>query len=90
MCRVIRPRFFAEDSVEPFDLGVFLHAGIDPTAKRCLLIKSRQNFRAGFEPIAAHIELLAGPGVASSDYGLFPFRHVPQPLYPLDVDARRS
>ena len=76
--------------VEPFDLGVFLHAGIEPTAKRYLLIKSRQNFRAGFAPIAAHTVFLAGPGVASSDYGLFQFRHVPRPLYPLDLDTERS
>ena len=75
--------------VEPFDLGVFRHAGIEPTAKRYLLIKSRQNFRAGFAPIAAHTVFLAGPGVASSDYGLFPFRQVPRPLYPLDLNAAR-
>ena len=76
--------------VEPFDLGVFRHAGIEPTAKRYLLIKSRQNFRAGFEPIAAQVVLLAGPGVASSDYGMFVFQHVPRPLYPLDLDATRG
>ena len=76
--------------VEPFDLGVFRHAGIEPTAKRFLLIKSRQNFRAGFAPIAAEIVLLSGPGVASSDYALFPFQHVPRPLYPLDLDATRA
>jgi len=38
---------------EPFDLGCFTHCGIDPTRKRYVLIKSRQHFRAGFEPIAA-------------------------------------
>jgi microcystin degradation protein MlrC len=67
-------------------LGVFRHAGIEPTAKRYLLIKSRQHFRAGFEPIAKHIVLLSGPGVTSSDYSLFDFRAVPRPLYPLDPD----
>ena len=75
------------ERVEPFDLGVFRHAGIEPTAKRYILLKSRQNFRAGFEPIAAHIVLLAGPGVASSDYDLFSFEQVPRPLYPLNLDT---
>lgn len=75
--------------VEPFDLGVFRHAGIEPTEKHYLLIKSRQNFRAGFEPIAAHTVFLAGPGVASSDYSLFRFANVPRPLYPLDLEATR-
>lgn len=73
--------------MEPFDLGVFRHAGIEPTSKRYLLIKSRQHFRAGFEPIARHIVLLSGPGVTSSDYSLFRFRRVPRPLYPLDRAA---
>ncbi|MBT1517150.1 M81 family metallopeptidase [Bradyrhizobium sp. SRL28] len=72
---------------EPFDLRVFRHAGIEPTAKRYLLIKSRQHFRAGFEPIAKHIVLLSGPGVTSSDYSLFRFGRVPRPLYPLDTTA---
>src|SRR5258705_884903 len=30
------------------------HCGIDPRRKRYVLIKSRQHFRAGFEPIARH------------------------------------
>lgn len=72
------------ERMEAFDLGVFRHAGIEPTAKRYVLIKSRQHFRAGFEPIAKHIVLLSGPGVTSSDYGLFRFDKVPRPLYPLD------
>lgn len=75
------------ERMEAFDLGVFRHAGIEPTAKRYLLIKSRQHFRAGFEPIAKHIVLLSGPGVTSSDYSLFKFERVPRPLYPLDVTA---
>ena len=74
------------ERMEAFDLGVFRHAGIEPTSKRYLLIKSRQHFRAGFEPIAEHIVLLSGPGVTSSDYGLFKFINVPRPLYPLDRD----
>ena len=72
--------------MEPFDLGVFRHAGIEPTAKRYLLIKSRQHFRAGFGPIARHVVLVSGPGVTSSDYGLFQWTKVPRPLYPLDPD----
>ena len=72
--------------MEAFDLGVYRHAGIEPTAKRYILLKSRQHFRAGFEPIARHVVLLSGPGVTSSGYGLFGFTKVPRPLYPLDPD----
>ena len=74
---------------EPYDLGYLTHAGIDPLQKRYIVVKSRQHFRAGFEPIAKHILLAAGPGVCSSDYGLFPFQFLKRPIYPLD-DLTRS
>jgi microcystin degradation protein MlrC len=69
---------------EPFDLGVFTHCGIDPRRKRYVLIKSRQHFRAGFEPIARHIVLCDGDGVTSSDLRLFTYKNRPRPLYPFE------
>jgi len=69
---------------EPFDLGVFTHCGIDPRRKRYVLIKSRQHFRAGFEPIARHIVMCDGDGCTSSDLKLFTYRNRPRPLYPFD------
>ncbi len=81
--------FVSERTQEPFDTGVFTHAGIDLARTRYILIKSRQHFRAGFEPIARHIVLVAGPGVCSSDYAQFPFRQIPRPIYPLDADMAR-
>ena len=76
----------AEGRSEPFDLGVFTHCGIDPRRKRYVLIKSRQHFRAGFEPIARHIVLCDGDGVTSSDLRLFSYRKRRRPLYPFEVD----
>ncbi|WP_444633575.1 M81 family metallopeptidase [Cupriavidus oxalaticus] len=73
-----------EQPQEPFDTGVFTHAGIDLSRRKYVLIKSRQHFRAGFEPIAKEIVLVAGPGVCSSDYSQFPFRNLRRPIYPLD------
>ncbi|MEO6321386.1 MAG: M81 family metallopeptidase [Polaromonas sp.] len=77
-----------EKPQEPFDTGVFTHAGIDLARKKYILIKSRQHFRAGFGPIARHIVLVAGPGVCSSDYSLFPFKNLARPIYPLEPDTR--
>ncbi|MGX6566418.1 M81 family metallopeptidase [Cupriavidus necator] len=74
-----------EKPQEPFDTGVFTHAGIDLSRRRYILIKSRQHFRAGFEPIASEIVLVAGPGVCSSDYSQFPFRNLRRPIYPLEA-----
>lgn len=74
----------SEGRAEPSDLGVFTHAGIDPRLKRYVLIKSRQHFRAGFEPIARHIVLCDGDGVTSSDLALFDYRKRRRPLYPFE------
>jgi microcystin degradation protein MlrC len=75
----------AEGRSEPFDLGVFTHCGIDPRRKRYVLIKSRQHFRAGFEPIARHIVLCDGEGVTSSDLRLFTYKNRRRPLYPFEA-----
>src|SRR5215469_14232461 len=74
----------AERRSEPFDTGVFTHCGIDPRRKKYVLIKSRQHFRAGFEPIARHIVLCDGDGCTSSDLSLFTFKNRRRPLYPFE------
>ncbi len=74
----------AERRSEPFDLGVFTHCGIDPRRKKYVLIKSRQHFRAGFEPIARHIVMCDGDGCTSSDLRLFTYRKRRKPLYPFE------
>jgi len=76
----------SEKRSEPFDLGVFTHCGVDPRRKRYVLIKSRQHFRAGFEPIARHIVMCDGDGVTSSDLRLFDYRKRRRPLYPFEPD----
>ena len=76
----------SEPRAEPFDTGVFTHCGIDPARKRYVLIKSRQHFRAGFEPIARHIVMCDGDGCTASDLGLFDYRNIRRPLYPFDPD----
>jgi microcystin degradation protein MlrC len=77
----------SEGRSEPYDLGVFTHAGIDPRRKKYVLIKSRQHFRAGFEPIARHIVMCDGDGVTSSDLSLFTYRNRRKPLYPFEANA---
>jgi microcystin degradation protein MlrC len=69
---------------EPWDLGIFRSVGIEPTAKKYLLLKSRIHYRAGFLPIARHIVECAGEGVTSSDLSLFKFRKLRRPMFPLD------
>ncbi len=47
-----------------------------------MVLKSCIHYRAGFEPIARHI--VECDGVTSSDYGLFEFRKLQRPAYPLE------
>lgn len=70
--------------VEPFDLGCFKSLGIDPLAKRYLMLKSRIHYRAAFKPVVKSIIECAGRGVCTSDYNQLTFKHVRRPIYPLD------
>lgn len=76
----------SEHRSEPYDLGVFTHCGLDPRRARYVLIKSRQHFRAGFEPIAAEIVMCDGDGCTSSDMSRFRFVRRRRPLYPFEAD----
>lgn len=78
----------SERRSEPYDLGVFTHCGIDPRTKKFILIKSRQHFRAGFEPIARHIVMCDGDGCTASDLKLFTYNRIRRPLYPFDPDMQ--
>jgi len=69
---------------EPFDVGVFTHAGIDPRQKRYLMLKSRIHYRAGFKPIASHIVECAGSGVTDADLSVYRYEKLTRPIYPLD------
>jgi microcystin degradation protein MlrC len=78
----------SEKRSEPYDLGVFTHCGIDPRRKKYVIIKSRQHFRAGFEPIAKHIVMCDGDGCTSSDLSLFTYVKRRKPMYPFEPDLQ--
>jgi len=69
---------------EPNDYACLISVGIDPEAKRFLMLKSRVHWRAGFKPITKAIVECAGVGVCTSDYSMLEFRHVRRPIFPLD------
>ena len=79
-----------ERRMEPYDIGIFACVGIDPARYDYLLLKSRMYARPVFGAIAkALVECDADQGgPTSSNYALFPFRHIRQPVYPLDQDTR--
>jgi microcystin degradation protein MlrC len=71
--------------VEPFDIATLRELGIDPAAKRFLMLKSRIHWRAGLRRYARAIVECAGTGVCTSDYSMLNFSKVRRPIYPLDV-----
>ena len=73
-----------EQPHEPWDLGVFSCVGLDPTAYRYLLLKSRMYCRPVFVPLSAGLVECDSPGVTTSDYARFAFTRVHRPVYPLD------
>jgi len=70
--------------VEPFDIAAFRAVGIDPAAKRYLMLKSRVHWRAGLGALAQAVIECAGAGVCPSDYSQLQFKRLRRPVYPLD------
>jgi len=70
--------------VEPFDPGCLRAVGIEPTARRYLMLKSRIHYRVGFRDMARAVVECAGRGVCTSDYAQLRFDNVRRPIYPLD------
>ncbi|RWK76792.1 MAG: M81 family peptidase [Mesorhizobium sp.] len=69
---------------EPWDLGVFHCAAIDPLKARYLILKSRMYCRPVFERHCKAVIECASGGVTSSNHNLFSFRKLARPIYPLD------
>jgi microcystin degradation protein MlrC len=78
----------SERPMEPLDLGVFTSVGVDPADFDFLLLKSRMYCRPSFVPIGCGLIECDSRGVTSSDYGLFNFKRVRRPVYPLDANTQ--
>lgn len=62
-------------------------AGIEPTHRRLIVVKSAVHFRADFGPLAAHIFDADTPGIHRPDFKLINYQHLRRPIYPLDASA---
>jgi microcystin degradation protein MlrC len=68
---------------QTFSPEVFTNVGIDPTAKKILVVKSMQHFYAGFEPVAAHVLYIAAPGALVPDFSLLPYAKARRNIWPI-------
>jgi microcystin degradation protein MlrC len=60
--------------------------GLDPTARKIVLVKSIQHFHAGFAPIARAILYAAPPGALSMDFAAIPYTKRKSPYWPKVAD----
>jgi microcystin degradation protein MlrC len=68
------------------DRDFFKSAGIVFEEKRIVVVKSNQAHRASFDPIVSANLDLNTPGVSTVDYESLPYKLLPRPIYPLDLD----
>ena len=63
--------------------------GVDIAAARCVVVKSRGHFRAGFDEFFpdARIFEVDAPGLTSPVLANFKWRRLRRPVFPLDRDA---
>jgi len=69
---------------QPFTPEGLAECGIDPWAKRLLVLKSSHHFYAGFHRRAARIIYCDAPGLLNSDVRRLPYARVRRPIWPLD------
>lgn len=68
----------------------FRSAGISLQEKKILVVKSNQAHRASFAPVVAEIIDLDTPGACTVNYASLPYKLLPRPLYPIDLDMTWS
>lgn len=66
------------------DLQVFRCMGIEPSTKSTLALKSRNHFRAAYEPLARDVLLVDAGGIASMRLAELPYKNLQRPVWPLD------
>jgi microcystin degradation protein MlrC len=73
-----------ERRFQPVDPEVARSVGIDPARRKIVVLKSAVHYRASYEPLAAEIVEVDGPGLASPNLERFSFKHIRRPVFPLD------
>lgn len=68
------------------DPDLFTNMGIDPTAKKIIVVKSYIHFHAAFAPIAEKVINVDAGLPLYSDCRKIPYTHISRPVWPLDED----
>jgi microcystin degradation protein MlrC len=62
-------------------------AGIEPSHRRLLVLKSAVHFRAHIGPLAAHIFDADTPGIHRPDFSMYEYEKLRRPIYPLNEEV---
>lgn len=65
-------------------LELFRNVGVEPTARKLLVVKSTNHFMAAFGPIAGQVLYVDADGPIPRDYRKIPFSRLQRPIWPLD------
>ncbi len=71
---------------QAFGIDLFTNLGIDPRAKRIVVVKSHNHFFAAFSKIATEVHRTTAPGPLALDYSKVPYKRLKRPIWPLDPD----
>ncbi len=75
---------------QTFSPEVFTNLGIDPLARRLLIVKSTQHFYARFAPIATEVIYVAAPGAVLPDFKNIPYQYADRNQYPIVDDPLQN
>lgn len=67
---------------QTFNPDAFSNLGIDPLARKILVVKSMQHFYAGFGPIASKVIYIAAPGSMLPRFDLLDYQKARKDLWP--------
>lgn len=70
-------------------LELFTAVGIDPRARKLLVLKSSNHFRAAYDPVLQGLVHIHSDGLLRrDDYSRIAYTRVPRPFWPFDPDAK--
>ena len=79
---------FSQSQQTGKDRDFFKSAGIVLEEKKIIVVKSNQAHRASFDPVVDYTIELDTPGVSTANYSRLPFKNIPRPIYPLDLEMQ--
>ena len=74
----------ASSRMQLFEAEMLRIAGVEPSHKRLLVVKSAVHFRGDFTRMAAHIFDADTPGIHRPDFNNYQYTVLRRPIYPID------